>query len=461
MAELIPVVVELDGALLSSSLSWEHWLFSIKQHVFTILQKISAAPLQKSSFDVSTLPYDEAVLSILREEHAKGRSIILLTSNNFSLAMKIAEFLKCISEVKDISHLSQQEITANLKQEFGYHGFDIIVHNETSMMLSEIANKSFLVKPSNKAIVYTQHGKHIKTISEPNKSPMQDWLYELRLHQWVKNFLIFIPLLTSHQVSLTTLGYAMMAFLLFGCCSSSAYLLNDLLDLAADRVHKTKRNRPFAAGRLAISTGLITSPTLLLIAIIVASLVLPTNFLVVLLVYYVVTLAYSLFLKRYMAIDVVVLAILYTLRIVAGGAALSIVLTSWILAFAIFIFLSLALVKRYIELNDAQLTGENTKVKGRGYYASDLSMIAALGAAAGYLSVMVLALYINSPQVAKLYSHTEIIWLACPILLFWVTRLWFLAHRGELHSDPVVFAIKDRVSLLAGGLFILVFWIAI
>lgn len=439
MADTIPIIVELDGALICSSLSWERRLFFIKERITNTTQEILSTSKQKITLDVSTLPYNEEVLSLLQTEYAKGRTIVLLAKNNYLLAIKIAQHLDCFSEVIDISYRSQQEIKDIFKKKYGNQCFDIIAHNELYIALSDLAKESYVVNPSPKINAYMQHAQHVKIISESSRSYLTDWLYELRLHQWVKNFLIFIPLLTSHQFGLSNLGYGMIAFILFGCCSSSAYLLNDLLDLTEDRGHKTKRNRPFAAGRLTIKTGLIVSPLLLFTAILGAILFLPVHFLVVLLVYYVLTLAYSLLLKRYIAIDVVTLAILYTLRIIAGAAAFNILLTAWILAFAIFIFLSLALVKRYTELNYAQLMAENIKLKGRGYYANDLSMIAALGAAAGYLSVMVLALYINSPQVAKLYSHIEIIWLACPILLFWITRIWLLAHRGEVHSDPVVF----------------------
>jgi 4-hydroxybenzoate polyprenyltransferase len=177
--------------------------------------------------------------------------------------------------------------------------------------------------------------------------------------------------------------------------------------------------------------------------------------------YYVVTVTYSLWLKRLMIVDVVTLAMLYTLRIIAGTLLFHLVMTFWMLAFSMFIFLSLAFVKRHAELLGARNKGDTDRPGGRGYFADDLSMISSLGAASGYLSVMVLALYIQDPNTAALYRNPRIIWLACPLLLYWISRVWVLAHRGEMYDDPVVFAIRDRVSLLVGVLFGLVFWLAI
>lgn len=253
----------------------------------------------------------------------------------------------------------------------------------------------------------------------------------------------------------------MIAFFLFGLCASSVYLLNDILDLADDRHHASKRNRPFASGKLSIRDGLIAFPLLLVSAFVLAICFLPWPFVGALAGYYALTLAYSLFLKRYMAVDVIALAMLYTMRIIAGAAALALPLTFWILAFSMFIFLSLALVKRYAELLEARNKGEHEQTRGRGYYPVDLEMISSLGAASGYLSVMVLALYIYDQSTVQLYQYAHIIWLACPLLLFWITRIWMLTHRGAMHEDPVVFASHDRTSLIVGALFLLTFWVAI
>jgi 4-hydroxybenzoate polyprenyltransferase len=261
------------------------------------------------------------------------------------------------------------------------------------------------------------------------------------------------------ELDLRALG--LLAFVLFGLCASSVYLLNDLLDLEDDRHHPTKRERPLAAGAFPIQHAVVLIPALLLVAFGTALAVLPFAFVLALGAYYVLTLAYSVWLKRMVIMDVVVLAMLYTMRIIAGALALGLALTFWILAFSVFIFLSLALVKRYSELFLARSKGIDAKARGRGYYPSDLEMLSSLGAAAGYLSVLVLALYIHDGATGMLYAQPEYIWFACPLLLFWISRTWLLAHRGQVHDDPVVFAIKDRVSQVVGALFVGVFLAAL
>lgn len=284
------------------------------------------------------------------------------------------------------------------------------------------------------------------------------WLRALRVHQWVKNALIFMPLLAAHQFTkVDNLRDVLIAFLAFGLCASSVYVLNDILDLKDDRCHKFKKNRPFASGALSITSGLVAFPVLLLAAVGVSLARLPLAFTLVLGSYYVLTLSYSLVLKRVMAIDVIVLAMLYSLRIFAGAAALNLLLTFWMLAFAMFLFLSLALAKRYAELHDAMDRGLGGKARGRDYEVRDLEMISSLGAAAGYQSVLVLALYVREQSTVALYSHPDVLWLACPVLLFWITRVWMLTRRGQMHEDPVVFAANDRVSQLAGVVFFLIF----
>jgi 4-hydroxybenzoate polyprenyltransferase len=294
------------------------------------------------------------------------------------------------------------------------------------------------------------------------RTTLRMWVSAMRVHQWLKNLLIFVPLLVSHRLG--TPGFladGIIAFVMFGLCASSAYILNDLLDLGSDRRHPSKRQRPLAAGLISPRAAVFAFLLLLSLAFCGALWALTWQFTGVMAVYYAVTVAYSLWLKRLMMVDVVTLAMLYTLRIIAGTLLFHLVMTFWMLAFSMFIFLSLALVKRYGELLNARNKGDTDRPGGRGYYPDDLSVIASLGAASGYLSVMVLSLYIQDPNTAALYRNPRIIWLACPILLYWISRAWVLAHRGEMNDDPVVFAIRDRVSLVVGALFGLVFWLAI
>lgn len=267
----------------------------------------------------------------------------------------------------------------------------------------------------------------------------------MRPHQWAKNLLVFVPLLTAHLLDDSeAIVRAALAFAAFCLCASSVYVLNDLLDLAADRAHPRKRNRPFAAGQLPVLAGLLLAPALLAAALVLASF-LPSRFLLALIGYYLLTLLYSFALKREPVLDVVALAMLYTARIVAGTFAITVESSFWLLAFSMFMFLSLALVKRHTELQQARDRGL-IEVAGRGYRADDLPMIGSLGASAGYTSVLVLALYVNSLSSADLYSRPNYLWLMCPLMLYWISRVWLLTQRGRMHDDPVMFAIRDPVS---------------
>ena len=279
----------------------------------------------------------------------------------------------------------------------------------------------------------------------------------LRPYQWVKNLLVGLPLLLSHRWhDPRNLLHVALAFAAFSLCASSAYVLNDLRDAEDDRHHPLKRRRPIAAGRVSRGAAVVLSLALLALGIGIALLFLPLKFTGMLAAYVVTTLAYSFWLKRKLLVDVFVLAGLYTLRVLAGGAAIGVDLTPWLLAFCIFFFLSLAFAKRYAELRRVQGLAE-TRVRGRGYQVEDLDVLAAVGPTSGYMAVLVLALYVNSDLAVQQYKHPWMLWFACPLILYWVTRVWFLARRGALLEDPLLFALKDRTSLLvAASLMVLV-----
>jgi 4-hydroxybenzoate polyprenyltransferase len=277
---------------------------------------------------------------------------------------------------------------------------------------------------------------------------LKTWVRALRLHQWAKNLLLFLPLITSHRIfDIDALVPTTIGFLCMGLCASGTYLLNDLFDLDADRSHKRKRNRPLASGALSIRSGLVGSVVLVGAALFLGWALLPLSFFGALTAYLLFTLLYSFRLKRFASLDVIMLAGLFTLRIIAGAAAAEVVLSFWLLAFSMFIFLSLAVVKRVselVQLRERELEeGRPVEVKGREYATSDLTILQALGACSGYLSVLVLALYINSDDVAVLYGTPELLWLVAPILLLWVTRIWIVTARGYMDEDPIFFAIKD------------------
>ncbi len=469
-----PLVVDLDGTLLRSDSLVESGLAFVRAqpaNAFAPLLWLAAGKVhlkcqlaRSSQLDVDNLPYNQEVIDLIETERNKGRTIVLATACHRTFAEQIASHLKLFDRVlatDESINLSAHRKRDRLIREFGERGFDYMGNARDDLVVWAAARNAYVVDPEpgveKKARAL---GNVVQVIATPDNR-LKAWAKALRFHQWTKNLLLFVPLLASHGIGDPDLLLkGMLAFLFFGLCASSVYLLNDLLDIADDRHHPKKRNRPFASGALPFKSGLVAIPLLLIVAFTGALWLLPWKFTAALGVYYVLTLAYSLTLKRIIVVDVITLALLYTIRIIAGTFAFGVSLTFWMLAFSMFMFLSLALVKRYAELKDARRRGIKGKTRGRGYYPDDLEMIASLGAASGYLSVMVLALYIQEGTTIALYSHPEIIWAACPLLLFWVSRTWLLTHRGVMHDDPVVFALKDRVSLVVGALFGSIFWLA-
>ncbi len=296
-----------------------------------------------------------------------------------------------------------------------------------------------------------------------SRSVLRAFVREMRVRQWAKNLLVFVALAASHTYGdPTAVTNSLLAFFAFSLCASGVYFLNDLLDLEADRAHVTKRARPLAAGELPMGLAIAAVVLFPIAALALALALLPPLFALFLALYFLLTNAYSLVLKKSSAVDVMTLAVLYTLRVIAGAAAISVVVSTWLLAFSVFIFVSLAYLKRYVET--AGLQGADEKARGRGYYRGDQETMFTLGVANATASVVVLALYLNSAEVTKLYPNSQVLWLLCLLLLFWTNRIWIRARRGQIHDDPLVFAISDRVSQLTGLLFIIVvlagrFWI--
>lgn len=470
-----PLVVDLDGTLLRSDTLVESGISFVRHNPLRALSplfwlrsgkaNLKAKLAAEVSLDVNSLPYDKQVIAFLAQEKADGRTLVLATASHRDYAEQIANHLglfDCVLATHGDTNLSARKKRDVLVREYGHKGFDYLGNSSDDLAVWAASNRAYVANPEfGVEAAATRLGNVERVIRTPDH-PWRAWMKQLRLHQWAKNALIFVPLLASHRVAEPELILTgMIAFLMFGLCASSVYLLNDLLDLEDDRQHATKRFRPLASGDVPIKAALIILPLLLLGSFAGAALLLPLQFSLVLAAYYALTLAYSLGLKRVTTVDVIVLAMLYTVRVVAGTFAFEISLTFWMLAFSMFLFLSLALVKRYAELREMKQRGETEGPRGRGYDPEDLGMIASLGAASGYLAVMVLALYIQDQTTLRLYQHPKVIWLACPLLLYWITRIWMITHRGWMHEDPVVFAIKDRNSLLVGVLFAAVFWLAI
>ena len=471
----IPLVVDLDGTLLRSDLLLETGMVYLQKNPLGIIKPIywiakGKAELkyklaESTSLDVSILPYNSDVLELVKEERKKGRKVVLATASWHSLADRIAEYLNLFDDV--IATNSQHNLSAQQKRDvlverYGIVGFDYVGNSNDDLCVWRASRKAYVVNPNAHVLRCVKNFKNLGKVINSNHVGIGVWLKALRLHQWLKNILLFIPLLTAHQLTNLKLFLpGVFAFFIFGLAASSVYIFNDLLDLENDRKNSIKRLRPFAAGLLQIHYGLLVSFLLLITSLTVSQWLLPWQFTTTLCVYYLMTLAYSSFIKRLTIADVIILALLYTLRIIAGTFTFGFPLTYWILAFSLFLFLSLAFIKRYTELQMVFNNGESLKVNGRGYYSNDMPIIASLGAASGYIAVMVLALYIDEQMSLTIYRYPQLIWFACPLMLFWISRLWLLAHRNQMHHDPVIFAIKDRTSWTIAGLLILILWIAV
>ena len=428
----IPVCLDLIGTLTPANPRHERALGALK----------------RVAFDVAMLPFRADLLQWLREERARGRRVVLLADGDPQLAEQVAAHLELFDEVArtDGGGSAAERKRRALVERFGERGFDYAGSDAADMTVWETSRGAIVVGDRKLSDRVGRTARLLHFFAAP-KPTLRTWIKAIRLHQWVKNALIFLPALLAHEISNpAVLLQAVLAFIAFGCCASSVYVTNDLFDLVADRQHPRKRRRPFAAGLLSVRAGIYVSAALFACAALIASAV-GGLFVLVLASYYVITWAYSLRLKRIALVDVMTLAGLYTLRIIAGCAATHIEPSFWLLALSVFLFLSLGFVKRYAELDDSRKAG---KLVGhsRGYGADDLPLILSLGTTAGYSAIVVVALYINSPDSIALYHHKKTLWLICPLMLFWISRVWMLTARGHMHDDPVVFALRDRVSLI-------------
>ena len=455
-----PICVDLDGTLIHTDLLLESFLLLVKRHFFNLFliplwllrgkAVLKAEIAKRVNFKASTLPYNQELLNWLHEQKRAGRLIWLCTASNYRLANKVADHLQLFDGViasTDDHNLSGHAKGSMLIEKFGDKGYEYCGNHHVDLAVWQNSGGAIVVNGHVRLTTAAQALTEIKATFPKKAGFFKPLLKSLRLHQWAKNALIFIPLATAHQLGdPIAVRQAIIAFFAFGLCASPVYLMNDMLDLEADRQHPRKCKRPFASGDLPLTAGFILVPILLLAAILLAS-CLPIMFVLTLAAYYCMTVAYSFFLKHFVLFDTIMLAGLYTIRIVAGAMAISVPLSFWLLLFSIFLFFSLALVKRYAELVATQKRG-GLETVGRGYHVEDLTVIQSMGTASGYLAVLVMALYINSPEVESLYRHPQAIWLLCVMLLYWTSRVWMKAHRGLMHDDPVIFALKDRTSLI-------------
>ncbi|MGD1073568.1 MAG: UbiA family prenyltransferase [Bryobacteraceae bacterium] len=440
-----PLVVDLDGTLVKTDLLLESVIALLRKHpVYLFLLPLWALHgkawfkhhvARRVSLDMSSLPWRTGFIGYLSDERAHGRSIVLATGSDMLIARQVADHLKLFDKVfasDGSTNLRGRAKRDLLVGEFGEGGFDYAADGGGGIGLPD-------------RTVWRAARNAIRVPREPLLRQARLCLAALRPAHWLKNLLVFVPLIAAHRLlDLPELTKSLLAFVAFGLCASSGYLLNDLLDLESDRHHPQKRFRPFASGDLPLGYALIAIPLLLGAACFVGASASPL-LVAILVLYFGMSAAYSLRIKRIAILDVLFLAGLYSVRIIAGTAATGIESSHWLLAFSTFLFFSLALVKRYGELVlMRKVDGQNAHA--RGYEIGDAELLAAMGTASGYLAVLVLALYIASDKAAVLYSHPHLLWFLCPLLLYWISQVWLTAHRGGMHHDPVVFATSDRTS---------------
>ena len=454
----VPLVVELEGTLVGSDLLIESLFTLAKRSPLGLLMvpfwlaggkaSLKRRLAEEAAPDVRTLPYRQDLLDYLEAEKRRGVPIILVTSADESVAKEVARHLGLFDAVlasDGTTDLSGDRKRDRLVAEFGAHGFDFVVGSRRDRSVWHAARAAILVHPRSGLSAEVARTTRVARVLEGGSSSFYYYFRALRPYQWLKNTLVFAPLLAAHRLGeADLLADAFLALVAFSLCASSAYILNDLMDLPSDRHHPRKKNRPLASGRVRPAHAVAMIPILLASGI-TCALLLPPSFLGVLAVYYCLTLAYSFRLRDMVILDVLALAGLYTMRVMAGSAAVGIAPSAWLLAFCVFLFFSLAMVKRYAELV-AMRAIEGSHAHARGYLLEDSELLAALGGASGFLSVLVLALYITSDTADTLYGRQQFIWLVCVLLLYWISYMWLMAHRARMHDDPLVFALRDRVS---------------
>ncbi len=465
--------VDLDGTLVQTDILYEAMLLYVKPNplrvflLFFWLLKGSAYLKQQLALRVtlspSTLPYNQELLTWLRQEKVKGRKLVLVTAADQLFARNIAEHLQLFDEVlasNGAINLKKENKANLLNARYGAKNYDYVGNEKDDLAIWKFANQAFVVSKSSRLIRKIQkfspvgHHFHVSNIS------FKDFLKAIRIHQYAKNVLLFVPLLTSYlffqiPLLLTTL----LGFFAFCCVASSVYLLNDLFDIEADRCHERKSKRAIASGLLTIPQAITFIMVFSLSAIGICCF-LPADFIGVLLLYFTISMSYSLFLKKHLLIDVIVLSILYTIRVAAGMALLPVNTYSiWLLLFSIFIFLSLAFLKRVSELVLLK-DKDSLHGVGRAYQLKHYPLLLNFGITNGFLAILVFALYLNSLRAISLYHHPQLLLMVFPVLIYWLCRLWLLAADGKIMDDPVLFTVKDKISYVSAFVILIIMFVA-
>ena len=456
----VPLVVDLDGTFCRTDTLHEALLTGLVQRPLDVFlwpkwlgegrAGFKARVADRGIVAAEDLPFNAAVLETIRTAREGGRKTALVSAADHRQVTAIAEATGIFDEAfgsAEGRNLKGDEKTAFLNDHYGPGNFDYVGDARADLPVWAAARRAITVGADPKLRQMAETANPQAAHIDPPRNTRLAMVKALRPHQWSKNLLLFLPMFAAHDFS--NLAAVILGFLAFSLTASAVYVLNDLLDLAADRAHPRKKNRPFAAGDLSAATGVFMAAGLLIAALLLGILTGQPMFLGVLALYLITTFLYSLYLKRKLLVDVLTLAGLYTLRILAGGAAAAVIFSPWMLGFSMFLFLSLAAVKRQAELVDLEATGRESS-GGRAYLVEDLPIIRAMAMSAGHAAVLVLALYISSDDVQRLYSEPAYLWLICPLLLYWSTRMLMKTHRGAMTDDPIVFAVTDKVSLALG-----------
>ena len=459
MNEAQVIAVDLDGTFTLTDTLHEsvltlvrnkpHFLLLLPFWLFKGIANLKQKVAEHSELDVTTLPYNQPLIDWLKDEKQCGKKIILCTAANEKIAEAVVgnfDLFDAFIASDPKTNLKSARKRDVLQERYGDKGYDYAGNSKDDLEVWAGASNGIVVNASEYVLQKASKLTSVTQVFFSERASIAVWLRAIRVHQWLKNLLLFVPLLAAHQIDNgQSLGLLVIAFLSFSLCASSVYITNDFLDLESDRNHPRKRFRPFASAKLSVLHGVFAAPLLIATSFLLGAVV-GSDFLIVLLVYFFLTGTYSLILKRLVLVDCLTLATLYSMRIIAGAAVVSVSLSFWLLAFSIFIFLSLALVKRYAELLVQSRDGKNS-AHVRGYLVTDAPLLQALGVSSGYISTLVIALYLRSENVMSLYAQPLAIWLLIPILLFWVSWVWLKSSRGEMHDDPIVFAAQDKTSL--------------